>query len=103
MIPRNRYFHDGLDARTREGITMAVSLRLSRAGAKKAPYYHIVAADSRCARDGAFLEQIGSFHPGTEELRVDDTKLEKWIKNGAQVSVTVKNLLKKRQSAATQA
>lgn len=82
---------------------MAVSLRLSRAGAKKAPYYHIVAADARSPRDGAFLEQVGSYHPGTEEVRVDDAKLEKWLKNGAQPSQTVKSLLKKRQPAATQA
>lgn len=81
---------------------MAVHLRLSRAGAKKAPFYHIVAADSRSPRDGAFLEQVGTYHPGTEAVAFDDAKLDKWIKNGAVPTVTVKNLLKKR-TASTQA
>lgn len=75
---------------------MAVHLRLSRAGAKKAPYYHIVATDSRNPRDGKFLEQVGSYNPGNEQVTWDDAKLEKWIKNGAVPTVTVKNLLKKR-------
>lgn len=82
---------------------MAVSLRLSRAGAKKAPYYHIVAADSRNARDGAFLEQVGTYHPGTEQVTFQVERLEKWIKNGAVPSVTVRNLLKKHKPTASEA
>jgi small subunit ribosomal protein S16 len=82
---------------------MAVHLRLSRAGAKKAPYYHIVAADSRRARDGAFLDQVGTYHPGTEQATFDVVKLEKWLKTGAQPSVTVRNLLKKHKPEATAA
>jgi len=83
---------------------MAVHLRLSRAGAKKAPYYHIVAADSRSPRDGAFLEQVGTYHPGTEQVSFDAPRLEKWIKNGAVPTETVRNLLKKHKpEAATQA
>jgi small subunit ribosomal protein S16 len=76
---------------------MAVHLRLSRAGAKKAPYYHIVAADSRSPRDGAFLEQVGTYNPGTEAATFDAAALEKWIKNGAVPTVTVRNLLKKHK------
>ena len=58
---------------------MAVHLRLSRAGAKKAPYYHIVAADSRSPRDGAFLDQVGTYNPRTEEASFDLPKLQKWL------------------------
>ncbi len=82
---------------------MAVHLRLSRAGAKKAPYYHIVAADSRSPRDGAFLEQVGTYHPGTEAVTLDATRLDKWIKNGATPTETVRNLLKKHKPATTEA
>ena len=82
---------------------MAVHLRLSRAGAKKAPYYHIVAADSRSPRDGAFLEQVGTYNPGAEQVSFDGDKLAKWLKNGAVPSTTVKNLLKKHKPAAEQA
>lgn len=76
---------------------MAVHLRLSRAGAKKAPYYHIVAADSRSPRDGAFLEQVGTYDPGTEKVSFDAGRLEKWLKNGARPSDTVRSLIKKHR------
>ncbi len=78
---------------------MAVTLRLSRAGAKKSPFYHIVAADSRTPRDGKFLEQIGSYDPLGSKVSIDDVKLAKWLQNGALPSVTVKNLIKRHQAA----
>lgn len=81
---------------------MAVVLRLSRAGAKKAPYYHIVAADSRNSRDGRFLEAVGSFEPKESKLSFDDEKLGKWLERGAVPSDTVRSLIKrhKKTSAA---
>lgn len=82
---------------------MAVTLRLSRAGAKKAPYYHIVAADARSPRDGAFLEEVGTYDPRKEQLHIDTVRLEKWLKNGAQPSTTVRNLIKKHKPAAAEA
>lgn len=78
---------------------MAVHLRLSRAGAKKAPYYHIIATDSRSPRDGKFLEQIGSYDPNASKFDFDDAKLEKWLKAGAVPTLTVKNLIKAHQTA----
>lgn len=82
---------------------MAVSLRLSRAGAKKAPYYHIVAADSRSPRDGAFLEHVGTYNPRAEKVTFDEERLEKWLKCGATPTETVRNLLKKHRKAAAAA
>jgi small subunit ribosomal protein S16 len=66
-------------------------------GAKKAPYYHIVVADSHFPRDGRFIEEIGTYNPLTEpsEIKVDAERAQAWIKNGAQPTDTVKNLLKK--------
>lgn len=76
---------------------MAVKIRLRRMGAKKAPFYRIVVADSRYPRDGRFIEEIGYYNPLTEpaELKVDSEKAKKWISNGAQATDTVKSLLKK--------
>ena len=76
---------------------MAVKIRLRRMGAKKAPFYRIVVADSRSPRDGRFIEEIGYYNPCTEpsEIKVDVEKAEKWLKNGAQPTETVKVLLKK--------
>ncbi len=76
---------------------MAVKIRLRRMGAKKAPFYRVVVADSRCARDGKFIEEIGYFNPLTkpEEIKIDGDKAKKWIANGAQPTDTVKALLKK--------
>lgn len=76
---------------------MAVKIRLRRMGAKKAPFYRIVVADSRYPRDGRFIEELGYYDP-TEEpsvLKVDDEKAKSWIANGAQPTDTVKALLKK--------
>jgi small subunit ribosomal protein S16 len=66
-------------------------------GAKKAPFYRIVVADSNAPRDGAFVEELGYYNPITEpaEIKVDNERAAKWIKNGAQPTDTVRALLKK--------
>lgn len=76
---------------------MAVKIRLRRMGAKKAPFYRIVVADSRYPRDGRFIEEIGYYNPLTEPavVKVDADKAKKWISNGAQPTDTVKALFKK--------
>lgn len=76
---------------------MAVKIRLRRMGAKKAPFYRVVVADSRSPRDGRFIEEIGYFNPMTEpnEVKIDAEKAKQWIANGAQPTDTVKALLKK--------
>ncbi len=76
---------------------MAVKIRLRRMGAKKAPFYRVVVADSRYPRDGRFIEEIGTYNPLTEpaEIKIDAEKANKWIANGAQPTDTVKVLLKK--------
>ena len=76
---------------------MAVKIRLRRMGAKKAPYYRVVVADSRYPRDGRFIEEIGTYNPMTEpaQINIDADKAKTWIKNGAQPTDTVKVLLKK--------
>ena len=76
---------------------MAVKIRLRRMGAKKAPFYRIVVADSRYPRDGRFIEEIGYYDPTKEPsvVKVDAEKAKKWIANGAQPTDTVKALLKK--------
>ncbi len=80
-----------------------VTIRLSRTGAKKRPFYHIVVTDSRNARDGRFIERLGFFNPvaqGSEEkLRVDRGRVDHWIGRGAQPSDRVSQLL--AQAAAT--
>lgn len=76
---------------------MAVKIRLRRMGAKKAPFYRIVVADSRYPRDGRFIEEIGYYDPTKEPsvVSVDSEKAKSWIANGAQPTDTVKTLLKK--------
>ena len=76
---------------------MAVKIRLRRMGAKRAPFYRIVVADSRYPRDGRFIEEIGYYNPTTEPktIKVDGEKAKQWIANGAQPTDTVKVLLKK--------
>lgn len=73
-----------------------VKIRLQRYGAKKAPFYRIVAADSRSPRDGKFLEIVGTYNPLTNPATVvvDAEKANKWLSQGAQPTVTVKNILK---------
>ena len=73
-----------------------VKIRLRRMGAKKAPFYRIVVADSRSPRDGRCIEEIGTYNPLTEPatITVDAEKAQIWIKNGAQPTDTVRGLLK---------
>lgn len=77
---------------------MAVKIRLKRIGAKKNPFYRVVVADSRYPRDGRFIEEIGTYNPVVEpaQVKIDAEKAQKWIKNGAQPTDTVKSLLKKQ-------
>ena len=81
-----------------------ISIRLRRTGAKKDAHYRVVVADSRAARDGAFIEVLGHYHPRYEPAKVvlDVEKTKAWIDKGAQVSDTVKSLLKKVQSSAVE-
>lgn len=74
-----------------------VKIRLRRLGAKKAPFYRIVVADSRYPRDGRFIEEIGTYNPLCDpvEIKVDGERVQQWIKNGAQPTDTVRALLKK--------
>ncbi|MEI3392419.1 MAG: 30S ribosomal protein S16 [Clostridia bacterium] len=74
-----------------------VKIRLQREGKKKAPFYHIVVADSRSPRDGKIIEQIGTYDPMTEPSTIvlDNAKVEQWIKNGAKPTETVKKLIEK--------
>ena len=76
---------------------MAVRIRLKRMGAKKAPFYRIVVADSRAPRDGKFIEEVGYYDPTKDPvvIKVDEEVVQKWLKNGAQPSDTVRGLLKK--------
>lgn len=76
---------------------MSVKIRLRRLGAKKAPFYRVVVADSRSPRDGRFIEEIGYYNPTTEPatINIDGEKAAKWLKNGAQPSDTVKSLFKR--------
>ena len=76
---------------------MALKIRLRRMGAKKAPFYRIVVADSRYPRDGRFIEEIGTYNPtaAPTEVKVDAEKAKQWIANGAQPTDTVKAILKK--------
>jgi small subunit ribosomal protein S16 len=85
---------------------MAVKLRLARRGAKKAPFYHLVATDSRNPRDGKFNEEIGTYDPNFSpaKVTVKQERLDHWLKVGAKPSPTVSQLLKllKKTQAATQ-
>jgi len=76
---------------------MAVKIRLRRMGAKKAPFYRIVVADSRYPRDGRFIEEVGTYDPTKEPsaISVDTDKVKKWLSTGAQPTDTVKTILKK--------
>ena len=75
-----------------------VKIRLRRMGAKKAPYYSIIVADSRSPRDGRFIEELGIYDPmaeGEQKIKVDMERAQYWIANGAQPTETVRGLLKK--------
>ncbi len=75
---------------------MAVKIRLTRMGKKKAPYYRIIVADGRAPRDGRFIETIGTYDPNQEPsaVKIDKEAAEKWLKNGAQPTEVVAKLLK---------
>jgi small subunit ribosomal protein S16 len=77
---------------------MAVKIRLRRMGAKKAPFYRLVVADSRAPRDGAFIDQIGYYNPTTEPatLHIEEDKALDWMRKGAQPSDTVRSLLSQK-------
>ena len=74
-----------------------VKIRLQRQGKKKAPFYHIVVADSKSPRDGRIIEKIGTYNPMTDPATIvlDQEKVEKWIENGAKPTDTVKKLIEK--------
>ena len=77
---------------------MGVRIRLSRMGSKKRPFYRIVVADSQAPRDGRFVEVIGTYNPRTEpvEVQVDSERLQTWLTKGAELTDTVRSLLKKK-------
>ena len=79
-----------------------VKIRLQREGKKKAPFYHIVVADSRSPRDGKIIEQIGTYDPMTNPSTIvlDNAKVEQWIKNGAKPTDTVKKLIEEAKKIA---
>ena len=77
-----------------------VKIRLRRVGAKKAPFYRVVVADSHFARDGRFIEEIGTYDPLTEPatIKIDMERAKYWISHGAQPTDTVRGLLKKAEA-----
>ena len=77
-----------------------VKIRLRRVGAKKAPYYRIIVADSRSPRDGRFIEELGAYDPSVEsgKIKVNMERAKYWIANGAQPTDTVRGLLKKLEA-----
>ncbi|MBQ6371738.1 MAG: 30S ribosomal protein S16 [Oscillospiraceae bacterium] len=76
---------------------MMVKIRLRRMGAKKAPYYRVVVADSHSPRDGRFIEELGTYDPmaDSDKIKVDMERVKYWISNGAQPTDTVRGLIKK--------
>ncbi len=79
---------------------MSVAIRFSRQGKKKSPFYRIVAADKRCARDGRFIELLGTYHPITKVLKLDKERFEKWRKVGAKASGTLAAVIRRTERAA---
>ena len=77
-----------------------VKIRLTRVGAKKQPYYRIVVTDSRERRDGSPIEELGYYNPRSKELKLNKEAVTKWIKQGAQPSETVADLIRKAEAAA---
>jgi small subunit ribosomal protein S16 len=84
---------------------MAVTIRLTRAGSKKVPFYRIVAADRRSPRDGRFIEQLGVYDPLRDpvEFRVNEDRLKHWLDNGALPSQTMAELLRRQRRSAAAA
>ena len=85
------------------GIIRMVTIRLARGGSKKRPFYHITVTDSRNSRDGRFIERVGFFNPvacGQEErIRIDNDRIDHWVKLGAQLSDRVSSLVKGASAA----
>ena len=79
---------------------MSVAIRLARQGSKKKPFYRIVAADKRKARDGKFIELLGTYHPTTKVLKLDAERYQKWISVGAQPSGTLASIIRRTARAA---
>ena len=81
---------------------MAVKIRLARAGAKKRPFYRIVAADARSPRDGRFLEKLGTYNPNTDPSSIDlnHARVQYWLGVGAQPTATVQRLLRRHKDPA---
>ncbi|MGN6109474.1 MAG: 30S ribosomal protein S16 [Kofleriaceae bacterium] len=79
---------------------MSVAIRFSRQGKKKSPFYRIVAADKRKARDGKFIELLGTYHPITKVLKLDSERYEKWIKVGAKPSGTLASIVRRTARSA---
>ena len=79
-----------------------VKIRLARHGAKKRPYYRVVVADSRCPRDGKFIDEVGRYNPCVHPhmIELDQEKIDKWVANGAQLPDTVERLLKQTRENA---
>ncbi len=75
---------------------MAVRIRLTRMGSSNKPFYRIVASDSRRPRDGQYIEQIGTYNPAIDEVKVNEEVAMKWLSNGALPTDTVRNLLSKK-------
>ena len=80
-----------------------VVLRLSRQGAKKRPFYRIVAADKRRPRDGRFIDLIGTYDPRTKAFKIDNDRYAHWVKHGAQPSATLHSLILRTKRAAAAA
>lgn len=83
-----------------------VTIRLARGGAKKRPFYHVVVTDSRNRRDGRYIERIGFFNPvargGEVPLKLNQERVDYWLRQGAQASERVSSLIKKQQKTPTQ-
>jgi small subunit ribosomal protein S16 len=79
---------------------MSVAIRFARQGKKRSPFYRIVAADRRCARDGRFIELLGTYHPITKVLKLDDARYDKWLKVGAQPSGTLAAVIRRVKRSA---
>ena len=75
---------------------MAVRIRLTRMGSRNKPFYRIVASDSRRPRDGQYIEQIGTYNPAIDEVKVDEEVAMKWLKQGALPTDTARNILSKK-------
>jgi small subunit ribosomal protein S16 len=82
---------------------MAVALRFSRQGKKKSPFYRIVATDKRSARDGRFIELLGTYHPTTKVLKLDAARYDRWLKVGAQPSGTLAAVVRRAGREAAKA